>query len=146
MLRFFSTFLLIVIGMMACKDVQPGNLNGTWVMNDASRRILPDDLRQASPKLVLDPNGSFTVTEMPGLFYFPKRRPARLETGSGVWRLEVQEGRQMIQLNFHSIADWKQTDLPFGTQLNATKRWSTIVLYYYLGDPDSGRMIELEKQ
>lgn len=77
-------------------------------MTNASRQVLPDGLRKASAKILLNPDGSFVASEMPGLFYFPGRRDIRLEAGSGSWKLVSREGRQGIQLDFYAITDWSQ--------------------------------------
>jgi hypothetical protein len=83
---------------------------------------------------------------MPGIFYFPGRRAARLESGSGVWKLVSREGKQQVQLDFHTIADWKETDLPYGTQLDVSRGWSAVSLFYFLGDADEGRRIDFERK
>jgi len=115
-------------------------------MTDASRQVLPSELQKASAKIVLDPNGTFVASDMPGLFFFPGYRDARLESGSGFWKLVSREGRQQVQLEFHAITDWKQTELPYGTQLDVSKGWSALSLYYFLGDADEGRRIEFKKK
>jgi hypothetical protein len=73
---------------------------------------------------------------MPGLFYFPGSRAARLENGTGVWKLVSIEGKQLVQLDFQVIADWKE-GLPYGTQLGISRGR----LFYFLGDADEGRRI-----
>ncbi len=144
MLRFLPIALLF--GMLGCKSVQPSALTGTWVMTDASRQVLPTELQKAPAKIVVDVNGTFVASDMPGLFYFPGRRTARLESGSGVWKLVSREGRQQVQLDFHAIADWKETDLPYGTQLDVSRGFSAVSLYYFLGDADEGRRVEFERK
>jgi hypothetical protein len=103
-------------------------------------------LQKASAKIVLNPNGTFVASDMPGLFFFPEHRDARLESGSGMWQLVSREGRQQVQLEFHEIADWKKNELPYGTQLDVSRGWSAVSLYYFLGDADEGRRIEFEKE
>jgi hypothetical protein len=115
-------------------------------MTGASRQVLPDGLRKASAKIVLNPDGSFLASEMPGLFYSPRRRDIRLEAGSGSWKLVSREGRQQIQLDFYAIADWSKTELPYGTQLDVSKGWSVPKLLYFVGDADEGQRIEFEKK
>jgi hypothetical protein len=116
------------------------------VMTDASRQILPDGLRNASAKIVLNPDGSFLASEMPGLFYVPGGRGIRLESGSGGWKLVSREGGQQVQLNFYAITDWSKTELPYGTQLDVSKGWSLAKLFYFVGDADEGQRIEFEKK
>jgi hypothetical protein len=133
--------LVSLLGMLGCNSVQPSDLAGTWVMKDDSRRILPAELQKASGKLVLDANGTFVASDVPGLFYFPGRHAARLESGSGLWKLVSREGRQQVQLDFQTIVGWKDA-LPYGTQLNV----SSGSLYYFWGDPDEGRRASFEKK
>jgi hypothetical protein len=115
-------------------------------MTGASRQVLPDGLRKAGAKILLNPDGSFLASEMPGLFYFPGRRDIRLEAGSGRWKLVSREGGQQIQLDFYAITDWSKTELPYGTQLDVSKGWSVAKLFYFVGDADVGQRIDFEKK
>jgi hypothetical protein len=133
--------LVSLLGMLGCKDVQPSDLAGTWVMKDDAQRVLPAELRTASGKIVLDANGTFVASDMPALFYFPGRHPAQLESGTGVWKLVSREGKQQVQLDFQTIAGWKDA-LPYGTQLDVSRG----SLFYFFGDADEGRRISFEKK
>jgi hypothetical protein len=132
--------------MLGCKSAQPTELPGTWLMTDESRQVLPTGLQQASAKIVLDAKGTFVAANVPGLFFSPERRDARLESGSGTWRLVSRDGKQQVQLDFHEIVDWRRNELPYGTQLDVSRGWSALSLYYFLGDADEGRRIEFAKQ
>jgi hypothetical protein len=136
----------LLLSVLGCKGVQPSDLTGSWVMTDASRQFLPDKLRKASAKIVLNADGSFVVSDVPGLFYVPGRRDMRLEAGSGSWKLVSREGDQQIQLDFYAIPDWSNTELPYGMQLDVSKGWSQTKLFYFLGDPDEGQRIEFAKR
>jgi len=132
---------LLFFGTLGCKSVQPSDLTGTWVMNDESREILPPELQKVSAKIVLNANGTFVATDMPGLFYFPGLRAIQLESGSGEWKLVSREGEQQVQLDFQAIAGWKD-GLPYGTQLDV----STGSLFYFVGDADEGRRVSFERK
>lgn len=148
-------FRLCVLGLLAVggvlggcnrSNVKPGELVGTWVMKESSRQILPDALKKAAPRLVLQSDGTFVADEMPGLLY-GDQRSASLDAGTGTWRLVSREGRQEIQVNFSSItAGSTQLRIPYGTQIMVSKPWSTVGLEYYIGDQDQGMQIELEKK
>jgi hypothetical protein len=127
--------------MLGCKTVNSRDVTGTWTLQDESRKSLPAELQSASAKVVLEANGTFTASNMPGLFYFPSRRPAQLNSGSGVWKLVSHDGKQQVQLNFKTISDWKDA-LPYGTQLDV----SNGSLFYFFGDADEGQRIEFEKK
>lgn len=141
MVRLLPVGMIVFVGMLGCKTVQSSDVMGTWTLKDASRKSLPAELRNASAKLVLEANGTFIASDMPGLFYFPGRHPARLESGSGVWKLLSHDGNQQVQLDFKAISDWKDA-LPYGTQLVVSKG----SLFYFMGDPDEGRKIAFEKK
>ena len=137
---------ICLFGMVGCKNVKPADLPGTWVMNDASRQVLPVELQKAAARIVLNRDGTFVASDIPALFFFPGHRAARLESGSGTWKLFLSEGRQEVLLEFHEIVDWKKNELPYGTQLNVSRGWSALSLYYFFGDADEGRKIEFAKK
>jgi hypothetical protein len=141
MLRFLPIAFLLLFGMLGCKKIQPSDLTGTWVMKDVSRRVLPAELQKASAKIVLDANGTFVASDMPGLFYFPGRHAAQLESGTGLWRLVPREGKQQVQLDFQVIAGWKDA-LPYGTQLDVSRG----SLFCFFGDADEGRRVAFERK
>jgi hypothetical protein len=105
-------------------------------------------LRQekAAPRIVLSPDGTFSAFELPGFFYFPGRYAARLESGSGDWKLLSREGEQQVQLTFRTIVDWDSEELPYGSQLDISSGWSGIELYYFLGGEDEGKEIDFVKR
>lgn len=111
-------------------------------MKDSSRQILPVNLRRSQPKIVLDANGTFVASDMPGLL----NSAPQLDSGSGNWKLVSREGEQQVQLDFQTIASWDKARLPYGTLLDVSREWSRISLHYFIGDPDEGRMIEFEKK
>jgi hypothetical protein len=98
-------------------------------------------LQKASAKIVLDANGTFVASDIPGLLYSPGRHAAQLENGSGAWKLVSREGKQQIQLDFQVIAGWKDA-LPYGTQLDVSRGR----LFYFFGDADQGRRVAFERR
>ena len=115
-------------------------------MKDSSRQILPSELQRNPAKIVLAANGTFVASDLPGIFDFPPARP-RLDGGSGVWKLVSREGKQQVQFDFQVIPSGKvTTKLPFSTQMDVSKEWSTVSLYYFLGDPDEGLRVAFEKK
>ncbi len=143
--------LLSLLGLLGCKNMQPGDLVGIWVMKDSSRHVLPIELQKAVPKIVLDANGTFVASEIPEELpppptqpYNPRRRNVRLDSGNGAWRLASREGKQQIQLNFQTMEGEK--DVPYGMQVEVSRGWSAVSLDYFLGDADEGRRISLEKK
>lgn len=138
---------MLFLGAVACESVKPNELQGTWLLRDSSRQMLPSELRKAQAKISLNSDGTFSASDMPGLFFVPNIHATRLESGNGVWKLVSREGEQQIQLDFQKIADWKETELPYGTQLDVSKEWwSAVEIFYFLGDADEGQRISFEKQ
>jgi len=133
--------LLSLLGMLGCKSIERQDLLGTWVIEDVSQSVLPAEIRGVPAKIIFYEEGTFVASEMPGLFYFPGRHAAELESGTGTWKLVLREGEQQVQLNFQTIAGWRDA-LPYGTQLYVSRS----SLYYFLGDPDEGRRISFVKK
>lgn len=132
---------VVLVGMMGCRRVQSGDLVGTWVITQNSRRALPADLQTSSGTIVVDADGTFVATELPALFYFPGTRRSISESGGGRWYLISQEHSRKIQLEFRPLANWDD-GLPYGTQLYVPGN----SLYYFYGDPDEARRISFEKK
>src|SRR5258708_7592653 len=147
MLGFSLIAMLLLFGALGCNRtrVTASDLTGTWVIRDASRQRLPAELRKASAKIVLEANRTFVASDVPGLFYVNPGR-ARLDTGSGVWKLVSREGRQQVQLDFHAIAERKEGAIPFGTQVYISGGSSAVILFYYVGDREEERRIELKRK
>lgn len=109
--------------------------------------MLPASVRNASPKIVLFREGTFTASEMPGLLYVDRGDQPRLDSGSGTWTMVSREGGQEIQLNFHAITGGStQLPVPYGAQIMVSKLWSTSHMEYYIGDQDQGMRVEFEKK
>lgn len=148
MLRILSVTIML-FSLLGCKNVQQSDVTGTWVLTSESRqRFLSDTQRKAAAKVVLKSNGAFLALELPeDLLYTPPQAGTGLVTGNGSWKLISVEGRQQIQLNFESITVGLRGNLPYGTQLNVSRGWSAVVLFYFQGgDADQGRRIEFEKE
>jgi hypothetical protein len=114
-------------------------------MTGSSRQILPMELQKNSAKIVLSANGTFAASDLPGIFDFPPER-AHLDGGSGIWKLVSREGKQQLQFDFELISSGKVNNLPFGMQMEVSKGWAAVSLYYFLGDPDEGLRVSFEKK
>ena len=138
--------LVLILGALGCRSVQPVDVLGTWVITDASRSALPAALQKASATIVFDSDGNFRASEMPAMFDVPGRQPERLESGRGTWKVPPGDSRQRIQLECREIAEWTWSELPFGKELSVSSGWSSVELYYYVGAPDNGRRVVFEKR
>ena len=145
MVRLIPIVFLLFSGSLGCSNVNPSDLAGTWTIDDESRRYLPPEVQKASSKVVLDANGTFVASDMPGMFLVHPGL-VRVESGRGVWKLVSTNGAQQIQLNFHEISDQKETKVPYGTQINVSSGILATTLFYFLGGPDEGRRVDLAKE
>lgn len=136
----------ILLATMGCREVTPATVAGTWVIVD--RHLLSRTQKVAAATLVLDPNGTFVATEIPGDEYYapPEVAGPDIISGSGVWRLVDREGRQTVELVFRDFTKGREWTGPFGFSLGIWNGWSTTALYYYQGDPDSGLRVSFEKK
>ncbi len=130
--------LLSLSAIVGCNGVKANDLVGTWTMTESSRQYLPAELQTVSPTLTLNSDGTFTTVAFPGRrqagsTFVPVARSTR-----GVWTVAPTDGSNRVQLTF--------TDEPSGGQLLISD-WasdgpvSPTRLYYFEGDPDSGRRI-----
>ena len=123
---------------MDCKTPTPASLEGSWAMESDSLSKLPYPLRNADPRLVLDPNGDFVAYDVPGLLYFPGRHPLQLDTGSGRWTLLDRTGDRAVRLDFQRIVNWDNTS-PYSVRLDLSGN----TLTYSFGD--DGKKLTLKK-
>jgi hypothetical protein len=136
--RWLPLLLIFLFGVMDCKTPTPASLEGSWAMDAGSLRKLPYPLRNADPRLVLDPSGSFVAYDVPGLLYFPGRHSLQLDTGSGRWTLLDRTGDRAVRLDFQRILNWDNTS-PYSVRLEL----SGSTLTYSFGD--DGKKLSLAK-
>lgn len=110
-------------------------------MTEASRGRLPVELQKAKPRIVLDASGSFVAFDMPALFYVKESDIAKLESGSGVWKLVSRDGQQELQLEFQTRAN-EQSAGSVGRRFHVSRG----SVFYFIGDPDEGRRVSFEKK
>lgn len=133
--------ILLLTGTMSCSNVQPADVVGTWVMTDASRSRLPAEHQKATARLVLDAGGDFVATELPGLFAAHERGAGTVDSGRGIWKFVTIGGEQQLMLEFRQRTNTTGTT-PFGRPLLVARG----ELYYFIGGPDIGLRMALQKQ
>jgi hypothetical protein len=139
---------MIVAGMASAgctmRDVSMSDLSGTWTMTGESRKYLGSEGLAATIRL--DQGGTFSAREVPGsLLHVEATARSRSVTGDGTWKLTARDGRQEVRLVFDAIASPSNHRIPYGTQLHVWRSRSSLLLFYFEGDPDDGRRIEFEK-
>jgi len=146
MLKYSPLLLFIWLGVQGCGTVQTSELAGTWVVTEQTRQdILPASEQSSVTRIVLESNGTFSAYDLPGeLLYAPPKFTGHLVSGSGTWKLEQLEGRHRVLLKFHTIETGELSYL-YDAPLTVSKGLSGIRLYFFQGDPDEGRRVELEK-
>ena len=123
------------LALAGCNEPKKGDMIGTWNLTAASRRYLPPDMANISPRLVLSADGRFTATDLPGEFHGSLDVVERF-SGTGSWTFITKDGRQQIQLN---------PDGAYGTQFDIANDGGVWKLRYFLGDPDEHRRLEYTK-
>ena len=91
-------------------------------------------LDAAHPHIVLDPDGTFEATDFP---LQDSLRSLHLAQGRGTWKLVPWDSQQKLHLRF--VGDQ-------GVLLDFEKKRRSVVVYVYLGDPDSGDRLDLESK
>lgn len=138
--------IVFLAPLAGCTKAKTEELVGTWRIVEASRGVLPAPLKAAAPAtIVLSGDGRFTVSVLPGFLNTPPE-PEGLDSGDGVWKLISREGKQEVQLEFQSRQGKNASRVPFGAMLEITKGLGRPTLYYFIGDPDEGRMVEFERE
>jgi hypothetical protein len=144
---FKAVVFLLLFGTYGCDDTKVAvvQLNGAWVLNEESRQRIGIS-QKAIANITLDEKGTFAASELPGEeLYIEPQDQTRLISGTGVWRLISENGKQLVKLEFRTISDAKKSDVPFGTQLWVSNANSDTVLFYYHGDIDEGARVKFVK-
>jgi RHS repeat-associated protein len=148
MMKWLPIAMPMSLSFVSCGGVKPSDLTGTWIITDKSRQQFLSALEQkAVAKITLEPNGTFAASEIPeDLLYGPPHSGMGLVTGNGVWKLISRGGKEQVQLNFEAITEGQCGALPYGTQLDVSKGFQQVSLFYFQGgDADQGRRIEFER-
>ena len=132
--------IILLIPLAGCTKAKPEELVGTWRIVEGSRRVLPAHLKNAPAMIVLSGDGKFVVSALPGFLNVPPE----LDSGGGVWKLISRDGRQQLQLELRS-RQGNAPEVSFGATLEISKGFRNPSLYYFIGDPDEGRMVEFER-
>jgi len=149
----FHLAILLLAGVLSsCSSVKAGDLLGDWTMTEQSRKWLPAELGDVSPRFTLNSDGTFMAVDLPEfrLVDDGSRRVGSVtwvnvaRSGRGTWSILTLDGHEQVFLRFEeketfdaqfSISDWV-SDGP----------GSPTTLYYFRGDPDSGERIHFTRQ
>jgi hypothetical protein len=148
-MKLLSAAMLFCLALLGCTVISSSDLAGVWIVKDESRhRFLSAVQQKGTAKITLDANGTFAAFEVPeDLLYGPPAPADGIVTGNGTWRLLLRDDRKQVQLNFEEITVGQRGEVPYGTQLNVSKGWSSVRLFYFQGgDADQGRKIEFDKK
>jgi hypothetical protein len=147
MRRGLVAIVVVALAFAGCeRTVSKSEVMGTWKMTDDSRKRIGPGAAGMAGTISLDPDGTFAAQEMPAtLLGEGGAAPTRPVSGKGTWKLAVREGSQNVELVFDAIGSPPGTPVPYGAQLDVWAGRSTVLLFYFKGDPDSGIRIEFEK-
>jgi len=133
---------LVAVVLSHCSSVSTNDLVGTWVTSEQSRRYLGAEVRVASPALTLNSDATFTVVDLPAPRELSFASADITRSGRGRWSILQTSNHERLELFFDQgpggelfISDWS-SDGP----------WSSTTLYYFIGDPDSGRRIQFVRR
>lgn len=102
--------LILALMLLSCSvscSISPttAELTGKWTISTA-RSQLPTEVRDASGTIDLNPDGTFSATELPLLFGDGKHNPLEVTSGSGTWQLGDWQGQgAQIQLLFSTVSE-----------------------------------------
>ena len=128
----------------AC-GVTESELHGTWVIAASSRELLPPRFHTPASQLVLKSDGTFTVSQMPpSMIGRPDQQdptsPDYVIDGSGRWRLDES---RTLALSFRTLGG---APMSLGASgIVAEKWWSSVEVFYWIGDPDAAPSVILER-
>ncbi len=134
--------IVFLAPLAGCTKAKTEELIGTWRIVEASKGVLPAPLKTAPATIVLSGDGKFAVSALPGFL----TTPPEPDSGEGVWKLISRDGKQEVQLEFRSRRGEDASRVPFGAMLEISKGLGRPTLYYFIGDPDEGRMVEFERE
>jgi hypothetical protein len=131
---------------VSCRSTKREDIAGTWHVKEDSRSILPSKLKSAPATIVFNADGTFVASDMPDFLSsaLENSESQELDAGSGVWSLTSEDGRQAVQLVFHTRQGQPASQVPYGTYLEISNGIRPTV-YYFIGDPDEGKMVEFER-
>jgi len=137
----------LVIGSWAvilssCSSVTTNDLVGTWAMSEQSRSYLGAEVRVASPTLTLNSDATFTVVDLPALRELSSASADISRSGRGRWSILQTSNHERLELFF----DQGPGDELFISDWSSDGPWSSTTLYYFIGDPDSGRRIQFVRR
>jgi hypothetical protein len=147
--KLISVALFLIFGLAGCNNAKltAGDIKGTWVLTEDSRKHLPVSLRQATGQIVIHEKGDFDAVQLPGdLLWLPPGGEAKLVTGSGVWAIDYGDGAQQLRLGFRKISEEKDRPPLSETKLYFSDAHPPTLMFYFRGDPDEGFRIEFEKK
>jgi len=115
---------------------------GTWVLADSSRKYLPAEIRDSSPRICLRADGTFEVFELPVLIaaaHADGSQDAVIQqiSASGSWQMDGPGGEERILLVFRTFVSGPWTEGPRGFEMFTSRQFGVEYIYYYHGDPDS---------
>jgi len=122
-------------------------LAGTWVISKGSKAILPVESGKANGRLSLARDGGFVAEGIPGelLYSPPGVKNTAPVSGSGTWKLHEVDGSPALLLAFDVFMPPNEKMPRSETQIFIDNEWREITLYFFLGDPDQGGRVELER-
>jgi hypothetical protein len=100
---------------------------------------------------VFNTDGTFTAKDLLNEVFDDYQRPGPRRSGDGTWkRQQAREDPtgpfQQVDLTFHALSDWHACCGGwYGSELDAKTSGGSIVLLFYIGDPDGNDLYQFTK-
>lgn len=138
--------LAVLVMSLGCSRAAPTNsvVAGEWVLDEASRYRLPIDIRSIEPHLLLQVDGRFVATSLPGGMVFLGTHPRlTVVSGEGFWEIGTFGGDHRLLLKFRAITGIGAVEST--TALDIASRDAAMRLWWWVGDPDAGARIDFKR-
>lgn len=150
MRRCFPAIAILALAAMSCTPASSSDLIGTWTISDDSRELLARPPgADSSARMVLREEGTVDYHDIPGELF---GREGTV-TGRGEWSMDegrpgiggvlelLWEGRQTVNLTLSDVSEGDPSNIPFRTGMRVGGGEGGRSLYFFIGDPDSGKRV-----
>ena len=124
-------------------------IEGTYQLDDSSAGAVKEaGYEKVDATLRILGDGTFTVTDVPDWWNRFGNHHEGYDSGRGAWNLSEEQGTWRLRLDFESRREFHSTPAEDGlsTSITISGKHPPFVLWFYIGDPDSGRVMVFERQ
>jgi hypothetical protein len=116
------------------------------MLTEQTRTPVTSQPRQATGTIDFEQGGRFSARDVPvGILGTQRTQQPHVFSGAGTWKLVSKGGSQEVELLFQEMQNSVSLRTPYGTRLIIGERGTSIVLFFFDGDPDEGRKVEFQR-